>query len=120
MLVEWDAEAAHSLALFRGASAEHVGEPAWTDLVRELTDASPDFGALWTDHAVASPTTRVKLFLHPQVGPLRLETTSLWLREHPDARMVVYTAADATTEDSLRRLRDLPASTEWSELARRD
>ncbi|MFD2078869.1 helix-turn-helix transcriptional regulator [Actinopolymorpha cephalotaxi] len=120
MLVDWDAEAAHSLALFRGASAEHVGEPAWSDLVRELTEVSPDFAAMWNDHAVASPTTRVKLFLHSEIGPLRLETRSLWLREHPDARMVVYTAADAATEEALSRPRDLPASAEWSELARRD
>ncbi|MET9020551.1 helix-turn-helix transcriptional regulator [Actinopolymorpha sp. NPDC004070] len=120
MLVDWDVEAGHSLALFRGASAEHVGEPAWTNLVRELTEVSSDFAAMWNDHAVASPTTRVKLFLHREVGPLRLETTSLWLREHPDARMVVYTAADAATEECLRRLPEVPARTEWSELARRD
>ncbi|WP_197681631.1 helix-turn-helix transcriptional regulator [Actinopolymorpha singaporensis] len=120
MMVDWESEAAHSLALFRGASADHVGEPAWTGLVHELTEVSPDFAAMWSDHAVASPGSRVKLFRHPGVGLLRLETTSLWLRERPDARMVVYTAADADAEEALRRMRELPASTEWSGAARRD
>ncbi|GAB3811484.1 helix-turn-helix transcriptional regulator [Micromonospora zhanjiangensis] len=118
-LVDWRSEAAHSLAMFRAARAEHVGEPAWSALVRELTDVSADFRRMWNDHAVASPTTRLKLFTHPGVGQFRLETASLWLRDLPGARMTVYTAADPATEDALRRIHDRPPFTDWSPLTRK-
>ena len=119
LVLPWKEEAGHSLALFRGARADHVGEASWSELTRELNAVSPEFREMWRDHAVARPTTRVKTFVHPEVGLIRLETTSLWLHEQPGARLVVYTAADEAAEKSLRRMSDFPAFADWSELARR-
>ena len=71
-------------------------QAAWTKFVRAQA-ASPEFGKLWAQHEVASPTTYLKIFKHPAHDRLVMTTTSLAILAAPGTRMVVYTPADDVT-----------------------
>lgn len=92
------------VAQLRGAYGRHVGEPAWTGLVRRLQAASPHFAQLWAEHDVASSATYLKIFRHPAYPHLAMTTTSLAVLAAPGTRMIVYTPADDKTRDAVRRL----------------
>ncbi len=98
------ADAAYVVARFRAAMAEHVGEPAWISLVEELSSCSAEFAQLWERHDVAGATSRVKRFLHPEVGLIRLVSTTLWLSERPGVRVLACTPADEEAQRALVRL----------------
>jgi transcriptional regulator with XRE-family HTH domain len=107
-------DVAYVVARFRAAMAEHMGEPAWTELVEELASQSPEFAELWERHDVASATSRIKRFLHPEVGMVRLMTTGLWLTERPGVRLMACTPADEDARLALARLAELgPWRIDW-------
>jgi len=99
--LNFEDEAPRTVAQFRAASANHLGEPAWTEFIRELTERSVDFAAMWARHDVARPGVRVKHFLDPRAGLLRMQTSSLAVSDMPEARIVVYTPADDETRGRL-------------------
>jgi hypothetical protein len=103
-LVDWDAHAAHLIALFRAAMADHVQEAAWRDLVAGLRKRSPEFDAMWARHDVAGAEPRIKRLRHPVAGPLRMRSASLWLSDRPGARMVVHTPDDDASRRALAGL----------------
>ena len=45
------------VGLYRSAMADHVGEPAWRNLVDRLQQVSPEFRELWHRHDVEAPRT---------------------------------------------------------------
>ncbi len=97
-------DVAYVVARFRAAMAEHMGEPAWVDLVQELCSASPAFAELWERHDVAAATSRIKRFLHPEVGLIRLFATGMWLSERPGVRLIACTPADDQARIALMKL----------------
>jgi transcriptional regulator with XRE-family HTH domain len=99
--VNFDEEAPLMVATLRASFAQHLGEPAWTRFIQQLSAASPEFATLWTRHEVASPGSRTKHFLHPEAGLLRLRSTSLAVADMPEARIVVYTPMDDDTRQRL-------------------
>jgi transcriptional regulator with XRE-family HTH domain len=99
--LNFDEEAPRSVAQLRAASANHLGEPAWTEFIRELTERSEDFARMWARHDVARPGVRIKHFLDPRAGLLRMITTSFAVTEMPETRIVVYTPADDETRERL-------------------
>lgn len=99
--LNFDEEMAHVVATLRARFAQHLNEPAWTGFIDQLSSASPKFAAMWARHDVASPTSHVKHFLHPIVGPLRLHATSLSVASMPEVLLTVYTPGD---DDTRRRL----------------
>ncbi|HXJ64776.1 MAG TPA: helix-turn-helix transcriptional regulator [Actinomycetota bacterium] len=113
LIVEQE-DVAYVVARFRANMAEHVGEPAWMELVRELSDVSPRFVELWERHDVAAGTGRVKRYLHPEVGLIRLVSTALTLSERPGVRVVAGTPADEESRAAMLRLADLgPWAIDW-------
>lgn len=100
----WADDAGYMIALLRAGMADHVGEPAWQDLVATLSERSPDFARMWARHDVTGPALRIKEIAHPTAGPLRLETASLLLADRPGLRMTVHTPADDATRTALRAL----------------
>ncbi|GIH94801.1 transcriptional regulator [Planobispora siamensis] len=89
------------VATLRAGFGRHVGEPAWTDLVRRLSAVSPEFARMWATHDVASPGSRMKIFQHCVAGLVRTVSTSMTLAAPPETRMVVYTPVD---DDSRERI----------------
>jgi transcriptional regulator with XRE-family HTH domain len=96
-----DTELPRMVATLRGYFGRHVGEPAWTEFVRRLSAASPEFAQMWAAHEVAGPGRHVKIFRHASVGTIQLASTSLNLATPPETRLLVYTAMDAETETAL-------------------
>jgi hypothetical protein len=109
LIVEQE-DVAYVVARFRGNMADHVGEPAWMALVQELSEVSPRFAELWERHDVATGTSRVKRYLHPKVGLIRLVSTALTLSERPGVRVVAGTPAD---EQSRTAMLELAESGPW-------
>ncbi|WP_372455660.1 helix-turn-helix transcriptional regulator [Sphaerisporangium fuscum] len=97
------------VATLRTGFVRHIGEPAWEEFVRGLSAVSSEFAALWADHQVARPGTRMKIFRHSAVGLVRAVSTSLALAGPPETRMVVYTPLD---DESRQRLAWLAAHPE--------
>jgi transcriptional regulator with XRE-family HTH domain len=94
------------VATLRANYANHVGDPAWTELIDRLTAASPKFAAVWARHPVAEPNRPIrKAFECFGLGTVRVRTTSFPLARTGDARLVVYlpeTAADVALIAELR------------------
>ena len=86
-----DVELPQMVATFRAGFGRHLGEPAWTGLVRRLSEASPEFARMWAEHDVAGPGTRMKIFQNVAGRLLHTVSTSFAVSATPEARLVVYT-----------------------------
>ena len=94
-LVDREVELARLVATLRGAYPRHLGEPRWTDFVRDLSAASPDFAALWARHDVAEPGNRLKRFWALSGDVLELFATNFAITGAPETRLAVSTPVDA-------------------------
>jgi transcriptional regulator with XRE-family HTH domain len=103
-MVEWEDSMGRMVAQFRLNMADHVGEPAWKELVRRLSEASPEFVDMWSRRDVRGAENRTKLVLNDHVGLLRVHYSSYWLGPRSGPRLVVYTPLD---DESRRRLEKL-------------
>jgi transcriptional regulator with XRE-family HTH domain len=81
----------------RASFAQHLGEPAWTGFIRQLSAASPEFAQMWARHDVARPAPTIKRFWQGGAGVLTMRSTSLTVAGMPEARIVTYTPADDHT-----------------------
>jgi transcriptional regulator with XRE-family HTH domain len=93
------------VATFRAAFARHVSEPAWTEFVRRLSAASPEFALMWAAHDVATPGIRLKVFRHPEIGEVRLRSSGFHIAVAPETKMIVYTPVDDVDSERLDRMR---------------
>jgi hypothetical protein len=103
-LVDWEEGMGRMVAQYRLNMADHVGEPSWKDLVRRLSEASPEFVDMWSRRDVQGVENRAKLLMNTHVGLLRLDHTSYWIGPRSGTRVVVYTPLD---EEARRRLEKL-------------
>ena len=94
----------HMVAAFRAASADHLGDALWQELIHGLLNSSPYFAELWERYDVAAPSTRTKMLEVDGHGILRIEPINLWLSQLGPLRATVYTALDDETETKLRRI----------------
>jgi transcriptional regulator with XRE-family HTH domain len=101
MLVDWDESTHRMVGLYRSAMADHLGEPAWKNLVDRLEQVSPEFAELWHRHEVLAPENMTKRLLHPQAGLLSFTFTNLWVAPRLGARLSIYTPLDERTSDAL-------------------
>jgi transcriptional regulator with XRE-family HTH domain len=103
-MVDWDEAVPRMVASFRAEMAKHMGEPAWKCFLKRMLEASSEFAEIWERHEVA-PMQRVrKRLLHPTVGLLQMESTSLWVAESVGIRLVTYTPLDDETRTRLHEL----------------
>ena len=77
LIVDWDIHARQALAEFRAATTAVRHDPAMTELVDRLSDASAEFRAWWPEHDVARFETRLRRFDHPRAGLLTFEYQQL-------------------------------------------
>ncbi|MBG0830361.1 helix-turn-helix domain-containing protein [Planomonospora sp. ID67723] len=104
-VVNWEEEMPQMVATLRAGFGRHLGEPAWTDFVRRLSAASPEFARMWATHDVARPGNRMKIFRHSAAGLIRTVSTSMTLAAPPETRMAVYTPADDESRERIAWLR---------------
>jgi transcription regulator MmyB-like protein/helix-turn-helix protein len=107
LIVDWEEAVRRIVGLYRSAMADHVGEPAWTNLVERLEQISPEFRELWHRHDVEAPENLTKRLLHPQAGLLTFTYNSMWLAPRFGARLMTYTPQDDRTARVLDRISEL-------------
>jgi hypothetical protein len=69
---DWPTHSRTQVADLRATAARRHGDPDVVELVEELTAASDEFTALWTEHEVAVRRADGKRIIHPEVGVLDL------------------------------------------------
>lgn len=89
------------VARLRSAYGHHHDEPGWQRFVADLDARSPVFRELWRRGDVGGEHNALKHLVHPVLGSLRLEMTSLWLDESLFSRLVWFAAADTATAQAL-------------------
>lgn len=99
---------ADMVARLRANSADHLGEPGWKDLIERLK-TSQEFRDLWSRNDVRRTLPAFKQFRNRLVGSMSFTSTSLWLGERSDTRLVTFTPSDATSHERLERLVELTA-----------
>jgi transcriptional regulator with XRE-family HTH domain len=103
LLVEWEKEAALSVAALRAEAGRDLGEPDYQELITELLEGSADFAAIWGRQDVRGRQEGLKRFRHPEFGRFDLEFTSFQVAEQPSLRLYLYTLADdGQSETKLR------------------
>ncbi|MBD3144295.1 helix-turn-helix transcriptional regulator [Microbispora bryophytorum] len=100
-MVRWEPAARALISQFRAAMGHRQGDPAFTALVAELSEASPEFREWWADYPVRRFRPATVAIDHPEIGRLDLEMFQLRPAEHPDLLLVLQVPAD---EDGRRRV----------------
>ena len=103
LLVDWESEAALTVAALRAEAGQDLSKPDYQELINDLLEGSPDFAAIWARQDVRGRREGLKRFRHPQFGRFDLEYTSLQVAEQPSLRVSLYTPADdGRSEETLR------------------
>ncbi|MGW5381986.1 helix-turn-helix transcriptional regulator [Nocardia sp. NPDC003963] len=109
---DWPRKARSTVADLRLIAGQHPGAPALSNLIGDLTLASPDFATLWAAHSVADCGGSTRTHHHPVVGAMTLTTEFMTLPEDEGQRVAVYTAEPGSSaESALRILSGLVAAT---------
>ncbi|MFF9178869.1 helix-turn-helix transcriptional regulator [Streptomyces sp. NPDC014793] len=105
LMQNWEPSARSILADFRSATGLYVHEPWFTALVRELSENSPEFRALWREHEIGKQRVTSREVGHPLVGRMMLEETALVVDDRSGRRVILETPQPGTgTEDKLTAL----------------
>ena len=105
LLVDWEAVARASLAMFRADCARYAGDPDFERLVARLTRLSPEFAQWWPRREVARPLAGRKRIDHPVVGRMLFEYSSYGVGDGPDMKVIVFTPLEE--EGTARKLDEL-------------
>jgi transcriptional regulator with XRE-family HTH domain len=101
---DWLAVARFVVASFR-ADAMRAGAGAEiAQLVDELSQASPQFAALWRANDVVGHAEGVKRIRHPKIGLIELEFSIFAVDGRPDLGMIVYNPVTSESADRIRSL----------------
>jgi transcriptional regulator with XRE-family HTH domain len=94
------------VSTLRANYANHVGEPAWTELIDTVCAASPDFARLWAEHPIAEPGPPLtKSFTCFGLGTVQVRATGFPIPRTSEGRMVVYVPESAADVALLAELR---------------
>ncbi len=110
LLVDWEAVARASLAMFRADYARYAGQPDFERLVGSLTRLSSEFALWWPRREVARPLAGQKRIDHPTAGRMLFEYSSFGVGDSADMKLIVFTPLEdeGTARKLDRLLRDRP------------
>ncbi|WP_225805153.1 helix-turn-helix transcriptional regulator [Streptomyces sp. NK15101] len=103
-LVDWEREISFMVAQLRAESGRHLGDPHWTEFIRQLSERSARFAEMWARHEVASSVTRRKAFWTVDGDRLSVIATGCAMTSAPGTKMWIYTPDDEETERLLGEL----------------
>lgn len=101
--MDWEGIAQRVLAQFRASSGRTPGDPWFTTLIEALKEASPEFRLWWPRHEVKGRQDGRKEIIHPSVGHLVFETTTLQVSETSNLQIGVY----LTSPESAKKIQEL-------------
>lgn len=106
--INWSEVAVEAVRTLRAAAHPATRDDRQRRLVRELTDGSHEFAALWARHEIREKTIGEKRFRHPLAGEIALTYTTLAVNGSDRQILSVYRAAPGSpSQQALQRLRDL-------------
>ena len=91
LLVDWEAVARNSIAMFRADCARYAGDPDFDRLTARLSQLSPEFALWWPKREVVQPLAGRKRIDHPSCGRMDFEYSSFGVIDQPDMKMIVFT-----------------------------
>ncbi|MEC4014779.1 helix-turn-helix transcriptional regulator [Streptomyces sp. H27-D2] len=100
----WEQTAPWVVAQFRVACSQHPDDEGFAEVVRQVSEASPEFAELWARRDVEAGGQLHKELEHPLVGALFFESTQLNIPARPDLVIVLHNPRPAT---------DTAAKLEW-------
>jgi len=90
MLPDWEAQSRSFVGSFRAETRGWLSPAGESGIVARVSEASPEFAAIWKEHDVAGFGTRERMFQHPEKGLTRYEQHNLTPAEAPDLTLLVY------------------------------
>ena len=105
---DWRSVARFVVGAFRADAARAGAGKEIRQLVDELTQASPEFRALWLDNEVVGTRDGMKRLHHPLLGMIELEFSTFAVEGRPDLNLMIYNPA---TEDASERVQALVSGT---------
>ena len=91
-VVGWDDRARRIIAEFRADYSRSLSDPRMLRLVEDLRAQDPTFSRLWDEQAVLAREGGLRLFAHPQDGPLAFRQFTFQPAERPDCKLVLLVA----------------------------
>lgn len=102
--LDWEGVARFVVGAFRAEMARAGAEAEAAPLIAELSEASPEFAAMWQANDVHGHGEGIKRLRHPVLGPIGFEYSAFAVDGRPDLGLVVYNPA---TPEDLARARSL-------------
>jgi len=91
---QWEAVAEEMIGTLRLDAARYPGDPRLAELVDELTERSPFFHRLWTEHKVSACTHGRKVLQHRHAGPMEFFNEAVTVHSAPDQTLLVFMPGD--------------------------
>ncbi len=100
----WPERSRVLLGEFRVAAARHAGDPRFSDLVNDLSEANPEFWELWNGYEVRQSIAGPLRLRHPEVGAMRFDVIELRPSNRPSITVSVHLPARPRDRDKLTAL----------------
>ena len=108
---DWDEVARSAVAGFRLGYGQAPDDPRIRTVLTRLLAESSSFTEMWRENDARGKQAATKRLVHPDVGPLTLETQTFDIRSAPGQELVVYHAEPGSpSADSLGLLGTLAAT----------
>ena len=102
--VEYEAMARRITAKLRVDYSQAGGDPAFDELIEEMSQISPMFFQLWRSSEIRSRSEGVHLLKHPQLGGIMFEHTYYVVEGAPSLRVVIFAPHDPESAAKVAQL----------------
>jgi transcriptional regulator with XRE-family HTH domain len=109
LYVDWELTMRNVVGIFRMSYARHVGEPAFVQLIDELSGKSDDFVRIWKDRETKALNPFVLRLRHDRLGILALHSVRFPVDRGAGALMIMAPPADAQTAAKLAHASTSPS-----------
>jgi transcriptional regulator with XRE-family HTH domain len=97
--VDWEQVARTTLANFRASVGRHLEMRDGQELVRQLSEAAPQFATWWGEHEVKEKTSGIKRFRGAEGRTFQMRFESVLSPTAQDQRLIIYTPAHLEEAD---------------------
>ncbi|MCY8235069.1 helix-turn-helix transcriptional regulator [Priestia endophytica] len=105
LFLNWEDHAQRLIAQFRLAYTCFVGDEWFKNMIRELTEKSPQFDKWWSNHEVLGTPCGKKTIMHPLVGEMIMDHITLQVYDAPELKLTIYQPRqEKETEEKMMHL----------------
>lgn len=111
MFIGWEDLARSLIGHFRSLYTRHMEDPWYTEFIREMTEGSAEFAAIWENYVVECKSLYPRVIDHPKAGLIHLSPHIFPTDDHSCQFLCVFTPdlQDGSAE-RLARLANKPLS----------